>query len=322
MRQEDNLPIRDTNHVSESRSFTLVRNSLPETWILREVTERDYGIDCYVEIVHDDKKVAGRLCSLQIKSTDSAIDWRATEPGEPTVRRSTFSGTKTSTVNYWLGLQIPVFLCVADLSVEKVFFVNVKRQAREHFASIMRQSTFGFELSSLLELSAQNGPVLIEILYEREREHVRFMSGVCDLLLHYASYHDLLADHFGQDYELPTEEADLLSVMHLYRTLKLVSWLSGIDWDQPPLDEAFREDERIFGTNRYYTIHELTFGKVCRRLALRLEDTMSRAVEIITSTETEYWITHDPIVHAYCEHWERDRPRYDRTRLQKFDTPT
>lgn len=39
---------RITTHVSESRSFDIISKALPSQWIIREMTERDYGIDLYV----------------------------------------------------------------------------------------------------------------------------------------------------------------------------------------------------------------------------------------------------------------------------------
>lgn len=44
-------PERIDKHITESSSYKIFSNAIPDNWIVREVTERDYGIDCYVEIV-------------------------------------------------------------------------------------------------------------------------------------------------------------------------------------------------------------------------------------------------------------------------------
>ena len=44
------LPQRASQHVTESKSYRIFSAKLPEDWIVREVTERDYGVDCYIEI--------------------------------------------------------------------------------------------------------------------------------------------------------------------------------------------------------------------------------------------------------------------------------
>lgn len=64
-------PSRINTHISESKSFKILSQVLPEQWIIRELTERDYGVDLYVEIVREDGKVTGDLVALQVKSTDS-----------------------------------------------------------------------------------------------------------------------------------------------------------------------------------------------------------------------------------------------------------
>ena len=35
----------------ESESWRLLQTLAPHEWIVRELTERDYGIDCYIELV-------------------------------------------------------------------------------------------------------------------------------------------------------------------------------------------------------------------------------------------------------------------------------
>jgi hypothetical protein len=48
------FPKRSTTHVMESESWRLLGQFAPKEWILRDVTERDYGIDCYIEIATKD----------------------------------------------------------------------------------------------------------------------------------------------------------------------------------------------------------------------------------------------------------------------------
>ena len=46
------------------------RGKLQKPWILREVTERDHGIDLYIEIVGNDEAVTGKMAGLQVKAVD------------------------------------------------------------------------------------------------------------------------------------------------------------------------------------------------------------------------------------------------------------
>jgi uncharacterized protein YpmS len=63
------FPTRYNCHISESNSFDILSSVLPDEWIIRELTERDYGVDLYVEIVGENKKITGELVALQVKSS-------------------------------------------------------------------------------------------------------------------------------------------------------------------------------------------------------------------------------------------------------------
>lgn len=62
-------PQRDIRHISETASIKLFNSLVPDHWLVREVTERDYGIDLYLEIVDDRHRVTGKHISIQLKST-------------------------------------------------------------------------------------------------------------------------------------------------------------------------------------------------------------------------------------------------------------
>ncbi|WP_165835406.1 hypothetical protein [Chryseobacterium viscerum] len=47
------LPKRVPQHISETASFKLFSSNIPDNWIIRDITERDYGIDCYLELVNE-----------------------------------------------------------------------------------------------------------------------------------------------------------------------------------------------------------------------------------------------------------------------------
>lgn len=49
------LPQRAENHIRESSGYKVLESVIPSQWMIRDVTERDYGIDCYIKLV--DKKI-------------------------------------------------------------------------------------------------------------------------------------------------------------------------------------------------------------------------------------------------------------------------
>lgn len=55
------LPQRVPQHISETASYKIFSIKIPDEWILRDVTERDYGIDCYLELVNEKKRCWGNF---------------------------------------------------------------------------------------------------------------------------------------------------------------------------------------------------------------------------------------------------------------------
>lgn len=132
------FPKRIKNHVKETLSFKILQNSLPDKWVVRELTERDYGIDCYIEPVNDDNQIIGELISIQLKATES-IQW--SKDGE-----YKFHNIKISTTNYWNNFPAPTFLCLVDLSKEEVYFCPVKSYVRENYDAYFRQKNFPYTI--------------------------------------------------------------------------------------------------------------------------------------------------------------------------------
>ncbi len=113
------LPQRDKKHITETSSFKIFSNNIPDQWIIREVNERDYGIDCYIELVNTKGQVTGELISIQLKGMQT-IKWTQQD-------YYTFSGIKISTTNYWRNFPIPVFICLVDIKTNETFFSPVKK---------------------------------------------------------------------------------------------------------------------------------------------------------------------------------------------------
>ncbi len=107
------FPQRPSTHIKETDSWKILQNPVPSEWLLRGVTERDYGVDCYLEMVGRDGSVRGDLISIQLKGTES-LNWKQNEKQKR--QEAKFSGVKIETINYWMNLAVPVFLCVAETS--------------------------------------------------------------------------------------------------------------------------------------------------------------------------------------------------------------
>lgn len=143
------FPKRISAHISESASFKALSSALPDAWIIREVTERDYGVDLYVELVRENNAVTGDMVALQVKST-SSLSFNSSGG-------YSFSGIKKSTINYWRGLPVPVFVVLVNLENGSAYWSSMEMNDREgrlskpgSTASIKFEQEFNFSDSGLL----------------------------------------------------------------------------------------------------------------------------------------------------------------------------
>jgi len=83
--------IRSETHEIESESWTLLRSKAPTNWIVREVSERDYGVDFYVEMANTNREITGEIFAGQLKGTRH-LKWKADGTAPFPIKRSTVMG--------------------------------------------------------------------------------------------------------------------------------------------------------------------------------------------------------------------------------------
>ena len=138
------LPKRPKSHVVGDQAFQQFKRVLPKNWIVR-TAYGDYGIDCEVEIVDADGSVTGALLKCQIKGTERLSN----------IRKKSVK-VKTSTVQYWLALPVPVILILVVYPKGNVFWLNVreyllmKDRLDNLYSSKQKTFTFSFRDSKIL----------------------------------------------------------------------------------------------------------------------------------------------------------------------------
>lgn len=131
-------------HIMEDRSIRIVRELLPDEWVVREY-KPDYGIDLTIELfefIDEERKIAatlGETLFVQVKSTE-VIDERVlrvhgrhnvelgplqedpSETMEIEVARLQLEISELLTVQA-MGSAIPVLLFLVELSTRQIYFV-------------------------------------------------------------------------------------------------------------------------------------------------------------------------------------------------------
>ena len=160
------LPKRPAEHIKETESWKILQNSVPSKWIVREVSERDYGIDCYIELVSNENSVTGDLLSVQLKGTEN-LKWKYNEKNGR--QEAKFTGINIETVNYWMNLPVPVFLFVAEISTKNLYFAPIKHQVRNQYRKFIKQSGLSFLLSEHHSFTDDSGLLNFIICYIQEK---------------------------------------------------------------------------------------------------------------------------------------------------------
>lgn len=119
--------MRTETHITETRSIKKLLNVLPDYWVVRELTERDYGTDLLVEIFDrygeaGSYVATGSVLNFQVKGTTTELDFNKTD--------STFSFTlKISFLQYVQKFPSPFILALVDLSKTEgeIYFLWLQR---------------------------------------------------------------------------------------------------------------------------------------------------------------------------------------------------
>ncbi len=135
---------RSLNQIKEEDSYRILRQKLPETWVIHEYGP-DYGIDCIVELFDyvDDKKnmaeTLGENFYVQLKSSSTVEYSKRRAFARGNVALGTLSENKDDCVDIdvvkfqleisdlltiqSMGTAVPVLLILVDVASERMFFV-------------------------------------------------------------------------------------------------------------------------------------------------------------------------------------------------------
>src|SRR5450830_739259 len=296
------LPKRADTHITDSAAWRILQSSVPDEWILRETTGRDYGIDAYLELVNAKNEVTGDLIAIQLKGKNS-IEWK--DEGE--VKTSLFSGIKTSTVNYWVNLPMPAFLFVADVKENQVYFCEVKAQVRKRYDEFLKQETFSFKLRKPLDLVTPVGQVMLIALHNREKFRQKFEHELVELITHAESYCDFIYANMGRDPFMEVDDDRRLKLVRLTSCCELLAAYFGVKWTVMSLSAAYAEDRRTWDHNYAEVMHEYTLSKMLAQVVPICAELLERAIEVVCKSEATYWMKRHSNFYRQCNGYEFER---------------
>lgn len=292
------FPVRSESHKIESASWRLLQEVAPDNWIIREVSERDYGIDAYVEMCKENGEVTGDLISLQLKGV-KRLKWDKKKDKDWYVSKSPY--IKPSTLAYWFNLPVPVFLLVADISERKIYFSAVKNEMRSSFDKIDKNMRFGlikdFEVGSVI------GDVFIEFLSRREYFHRNFVIHITNLLSSISSYTDFIDSNRGRDSFMEVEFDRHIQFRSLYQTCRMASLSLTGEWKVDSLRDLYKMDRDAWKDDFIY-LHEHTLDYALGKIEEIFPKLVRSAYELVTKKQSAYWKSRDHMFFRLCSDGE------------------
>jgi hypothetical protein len=288
------FPQRSETHITETVSWRLLQELAPNEWIVREVSERDYGIDAYVEITTSAGVVTGELVSIQLKGTDR-IQWK--EADDPIQAMS--PPIKTSTAAYWLSLPVPVFLFVADIATRNIHFTSVEPFIRANFDKLSQQETMTFKLHKDLNLRSGSGLRLFKWFSARERLHPHFVFHITNLLSSIDIFGDFIIYNQNYDFFMEVDDDRHLQLRTLYDCCQTASLYLEHEWTIEPLLELYKRDREEW-KSEYAFLHEKTMDYILRKLQIIFPRLVRKALKLVSETQANYWRHKDFVFYHLC----------------------
>lgn len=287
------FPKRIKTHISESKSFDMVSKALPQEWIIREVTERDYGIDLYVEIVHEDGFVTGDLVALQVKSTEEI---NFSKDGDFSLR-----DIKRTTLNYWIGLPVPVFVLLVNLSCEEVYWCNVKYDRRcGYYGGASKTFSLQFKIENSI---SKSGISLFINSYFREKKWPEIESAIEKCLMSYPGLGPLLL-MCRRRHE--NEVCSTAIQYHLIQNYEYYTLLSKYLLNKQPkyLHEWYERNREVQEKNGYpvsFNFCYATATEMLRGFVREYRHCIMYAYELVTELQKDYFMGKKPYLVAHLD---------------------
>jgi hypothetical protein len=244
-------------------------------------------------MVARDGSVKGDLLSIQLKGT-KRLGWKYNDKQKR--YEAKFSGIKIETINYWMNLAVPVFLCVAETSTKKLYFAPIKNQVRNQYKKYNNQKSLSFSLSTNHMLDDEQGLLNFIIFYIQEKNYTELTELSRLLLIHLPQYYEFIIENQELDPFLGIEPDDELMFIHIYMTLHNLCNVLAIDWNVKWLSAIYKDDKETW-KDSFYTLHNLTFTNIMPRLNDKLIEVLESIKKIMTEYQKDYWETKEYIIY-------------------------
>lgn len=275
-----NLPKRANQHILETASFKLFVSKIPDSWVIRDLTERDYGIDCYLEIVNAENELTGQVVLIQLKATKN-IKW--TKEGTHNIR-----GIKKTTTNYWNNFKIPVFIFLADIEEKELYFVSVNHFIKRHFHNFDNESIFNYQVRKSEKFNGPSDIRLFEFYNYFASNREKFESEIILFFSLLNNYTKFIGQYRVIEKNKKFGDIELFNVELLYNNFQFLCTYCNVDRQMPTfieIEELFEKENRV---NSYIQRTQNSTSKVHQQIETNFK-ILLKALKEFLKGEEEYW---------------------------------
>ena len=289
------LPKRADNHIRETTGYKVLESVIPPEWIIRCVTERDYGVDCYIELVDEHNNLTGEIAFVQMKATD-AINWRL----DNGVR---FYKVEKSTTNYLRSFRIPTYLFLVDLSTKELFFVSVKEYVAEHYDEYMANGTFAYEFYHDRDIFTIDAFLRS---FRRNNKSDQFHNELQHFILDMEQYVRFMQDHNYRDCFLQIEPDEMIRFEAMHRNISFLQNHFGTNMRLTPIHVLYKNGENKYGEAYEHTLYEGILTDFFDEFKESVLEIFDKIKELVTVKERYYWLMEERIIYKYIVNMEKE----------------
>jgi hypothetical protein len=292
------FPQRVDQHIAETISFKIFSSKIPDNWIVRDLTGRDYGIDCYLEIVNENNELTGELALIQLKSV-KAINWN---------ERNEFNlpGIKISTSNYWFGFAVPVFIFITDIEKQDLYFTSVGYNIRRNFDQFVKQETFSYKIKKRDKFEGADGVFSFKFMYYYDKLRPRFEDELLFFLSSVEQCQEFISHHWARDFHLGVDgQREFVFLETFYRNYKFLSSYLNVDWNIPSIAEYKIRSQKKFGLYSVYELYEHDMAEIVRELDKKTIEIVKSLKEFLHG-EMAFWKHTNPTIYRFVQEIKDD----------------
>gem|GEM_PF-1264094 len=281
-------PKRSLQHISETGSATIFKDHIPKHWIVRELSERDYGIDYYLEIVNEKKELTGDLALIQLKSRNP-ITWNSEG-------HFTLSGIEISSSNYWYSFPVPVFIFLADNTNNDLYFKLINSFIRREFFQYNLQKSFSYKF---IRDSDKFDVFSFKKEFNSENDRQQFENELFYFISNIKQFQDFQAQHYHRDSFLPIEISDLIFFETMHRNFSFLCNYFNISNLLPDLLVLKKQSLAQYDHNQLnFQLYEDDLTRLAQPIKSSIIN-LILAIKNLLTEERAYWESINPNVYNY-----------------------